>query len=312
MTDGFLGVDDPCCEPETAPVYVLPVPYEGTVTYGKGAAQGPQAIIDASRHIETYDEYLGKETYRQGIATLPPLDTTGTPDQVVSRLRDQVLAYIKNERHVVTLGGEHSIAAGAIAAYVEAHPDIGIVQFDAHADLREQYEDSRWNHACTMARVHDVVAADRIVQLGIRSMSAEEAERIATRGCSVHHWHDMALDLSESLKAIERLPETVYVTFDVDAFAPAVVRATGTPEPGGLDWLMTMRLLEGIASSKRVLGFDVTELTGGDAVSAFTVARLVYRMIGLFALGGGVNRPDGSRPSLEGICRLRRTTAPNP
>ena len=286
MTDGFLGVDAPSCRPESASVYVLPVPYEGTVTYGKGTAQGPEAIIDASRHIELYDEYLGREPYRQGIATLPPLDSTGTPEQVVSRLRDQVSAHIRNGRHVVTLGGEHSISVGAISAYVEAYPDIGIVQFDAHADLRETYEGSRWNHACTMARVHDVVAADRVVQLGIRSMSAEEAERIATREHTVHRCHGILVDPSESLKAIERLPETVYVTFDVDVFDPAVVRATGTPEPGGLDWLTTMRLLEAIASSKRVLGFDVTELTGGDAVSAFTVARLVYRMIGLFALGG--------------------------
>lgn len=284
--DAFLGEEAGCCKLADARVCVLPVPYEGTVTYGKGTAQGPQAIIDASCHVELYDEYLKEEPHLNGIATLPPLDSRGTPEEVIGRVRDEVASQLEGGRYVVTLGGEHSIAAGAIGAHVAACPEIGIIQFDAHADLREEYEGSSWNHACTMARAYEMVPAENIVQLGIRSMSAGEAARIAERNYAVHHCRSMLVDLSESLKAIERLPKKVYVTFDVDALDPAVVRSTGTPEPGGLDWMTAMRLLETIGRSKRVAGFDVTELCGGDTVSAFAVARLVYRMIGLFTSGG--------------------------
>jgi len=278
----FLGLSDPCCTPRNAAVRILPVPYEGTVTYGKGAADGPRAAIDASAQVELYDEVLRAEPWRCGIATLPPLRARKTPARMVQAVEREVARHVAPDRCVVTLGGEHSISTGAVAAHLAAWPDLGVVQFDAHADLRDRYAGSPWNHACVMARIRERIPSARVLQLGIRSLSAEEAalaDRKRYRLVSARDLLEQRVRLADRLR---RFPRQVYVTFDVDVFDPAVIRATGTPEPGGLDWYTAMDLLETLFRSKQVVGFDVVELSGGDPPSAFAAARLLYRMIGLW------------------------------
>jgi len=282
MTPTFLGLSDPCCTPEKAAVRILPVPYEGTVTYGKGAAGGPRAALEASAQVELYDEALRAEPWRRGIATLPALRARKTPARMVQAVEREVARHVAPGRCVVTLGGEHSISSGAVAAHLAACPGLGVVQFDAHADLRDRYAGSPWNHACVMARIRERVPAARVLQLGIRSLSGEEAALAGRKRYRLVSARDLIEKRVRLADRLRRLPRHIYVTFDVDVFDPAVIRATGTPEPGGLDWYTVMDLLETLFVAKQVIGFDVVELSGGDPTSAFAAARLLYRMIGLW------------------------------
>ena len=281
--DAFLGVSDPCCAIDRAAALILPVPYEGTVTYGKGTGEGPEAVIDASRQVELYDEHLDSEPWRLGIATLPALRSRESPEEMVQAVDQTVGGYAKPGRLVVTLGGEHSISSGAVAAHLRTYPEMGVVQLDAHADLRDTHEGTPWNHACVMARIRDLVPSSHVLQLGIRSLSAEEAALARSRSYSIVHARDIVQGRFEATNYLRHLPCEVYVTLDVDVFDPSVIRATGTPEPGGLDWYTVLGIMEHIFAAKRVVGFDVVELSAGDGASAFTTARLIYRMIGLWA-----------------------------
>ena len=283
MMDAFLEISDPCCAPDKAAALILPVPYEGTVTYGKGTGGGPQAVIEASQQVELYDEYLDSEPWRQGIATLPALHPRESTEEMVQAVDQTVDRYVKPGRLVVTLGGEHSISGGAVAAHLRTYPEMGVVQLDAHADLRDTYEGTPWNHACVMARIRDLIPSPRVLQLGIRSLSAEEAALARSRSYSIVHARDIVQGRFEATNYLRHLPCEVYVTLDVDVFDPSVIRATGTPEPGGLDWYTVLGIMEHIFAAKRVVGFDVVELSAGDGASAFTTARLIYRMIGLWA-----------------------------
>jgi agmatinase len=274
---------------------VLPVPYEATTTYQQGAADGPAAVIAASAHVETYDEELDSSPCACGIATLPPLTPRGAPEDAIDQVRKAVAAWAAPGRLVVTLGGEHTIAAGAVAAHLSAFEDVGVIQFDAHADLRPSYMGSRWNHACTMARIRDQLPPDRVIQYGVRSMSAREADDIRQHAYTVVPAHAIHTDLRGAARLIPDLPPKVYITFDVDVFDPSVVRATGTPEPGGLSWFETCDLLRDIFARRQVVGFDITEICAGDTVSAFTIARLLYRMVGWWA-ESRLNVVQGGRP----------------
>jgi agmatinase len=281
--DTFLGVSEACCAVDKAGVLILPVPYEGTVTYGKGTGGGPQAVIDASQHVELYDEYLDSEPWRQGIATLPALHPRGSAEEMVQAVDRAVSRYVKPGRLVVTLGGEHSISSGAVAAHLETYPDMGVIQLDAHADLRDTYDGTSWNHACVMARIRELVPPSHVLQLGIRSLSAEEAALAGSGRYSIVPAHEIIHGRFEAADCLRNLPGEVYITLDVDVFDPSVIRATGTPEPGGLDWYALLDILEQVFATKRVVGFDVVELSVGDDASAYTTARLIYRMIGLWA-----------------------------
>lgn len=185
---------------------ILPVPYEGTVTYGKGTSGGPAAIIDASQQVELYDEYLQSEPWRRGIATLPELRPRHDPERMVRAVESEVGRHIGPRRLVVTLGGEHSISCGAIAAHLKRYPDMGVIQFDAHADLRDGYEGSRWNHACVMARVREKVRSARVLQLGVRSLSAEEAALAKRRHYTLVPAREIVRGSSNLSAHLERLP----------------------------------------------------------------------------------------------------------
>jgi agmatinase len=290
----FLGVSDACCSAERAATRILPVPYEGTVSYGKGTGGGPQAVIEASQQVELYDECLRGEPWRTGIATLPALPPEPSPDRMVQAVEQAVDRLVAPGRLVVVLGGEHSLSSGAVAAHLKQFPEMGVIQFDAHADLRETYTGSPWNHACVMARIYERVASARCLQLGIRSLSTEEATLSRERDYRIAYARDIVEGRSGFSAALAALPRDIYITFDVDVFDPSIIRATGTPEPGGLDWYTVLAMLEQIFAEKRVVGFDVVELTAGDPVSAFTIARLVYRMVGLWAQSTGSKAPTAS------------------
>jgi len=281
----FLGLDEEAGDFDRARAVLLPVPYEATTSYGGGTRAGPSAIIDSSRYLELYDQEFGAETGPAiGIHTLPSVELTrGGPADAMAELRDvhdRVLE-AAGDRFVLMLGGEHAVSSPAIRSHSARHDDrITVLQFDAHADLRAEYEGSPHSHACAMARVLDV--AD-VVGVGLRAVSQEEVD-VASAHDGVHLiWAD---DMWESDawmdEALERLGEKVYITFDVDYFDPSLVPSTGTPEPGGGDWYRTLRFLRRVFESRSVIGCDVVELapTPGLHAPDFLVAKLVYKLLG--------------------------------
>jgi agmatinase len=266
---------------ETSRVAILPVPFERTVSYGKGTSAGPAAIIRASQSMELYDEELGAEPYLMGIATLPPfLPEAYDMAEAMAELQEEARTHLEKGKFLVTLGGEHSITQAPVRATKEVHGEIGVVQFDAHADLREEFEGTPYSHASVMKRVVD----DGIPTLavGIRSLSTPESQLIQARKLPVIWGHD--LDRAEELfpKLLAALPEKVYLTFDIDYFDPSVVPATGTPEPGGGLWYPTLRLLRHLFREKKVVAMDVLELApvGGHPASDFLTSKLIYKCLG--------------------------------
>jgi len=266
---------------ETSRVAVLPVPFERTTTYGKGTSAGPAAIIRASQAMELYDEELGTEPSRQGIATLPPfLPEAFDMVDAMAELQAEARNHMEKGKFLVTLGGEHSLSQAPIKAARDVHPDIGVVQFDAHADLREDFEGTPYSHASVMKRVVD--AGVPTLAVGIRSLSAPEAEVVRVKSLPVIWGHqlDRAAELFPPL--LRSLPETIYLTFDIDYFDPSLVPATGTPEPGGGLWYPTLALLRQLFQAKTVVAMDLVELAplGGQPASDFLAAKLIYKCLG--------------------------------
>lgn len=283
----FLALPPECSGFEEARVTVLPVPYDSTTSYQAGARNGPRAIVEASRHLELYDEETGREPYRVGIHTLPELEPAlSSPDAMTVRIEEVVGDLLDQGKFVVMLGGEHSVSVGAVKAFHRRFSDLSVLQIDAHADLRDSYCGTRYNHATTMRRIIEMVPA---VQMGVRSLSREEADLIREERLPVYFSKDLADKPDWLEEPIRLLSENVYVTIDVDAFDPAVMPATGTPEPGGLGWGQVNEILRTLASRRRVVGFDVTELAplAGQTAPDFLVAKLVYRLIG-YALGSSL------------------------
>jgi agmatinase len=276
----FGGLGEDFFSLDRARAVVLPVPYDFSTSYQGGARWGPRAILAASQNMELWDDELGA-VYRAGIHTLPEVEPTALgPEAMADRVGRAVGWILAQDRLPVVLGGEHSITAGAVKVVAERCGDLSVLQFDAHADMRDSYLDSRYSHACVMRRVRERVPA---ASVGIRSFSEEEAEFLRAR--PVPLWNPRAFralhgDWSPVLSA---LSGTVYVTFDLDAFDPAVLPATGTPEPGGLDWYEAVDLLRAVSEHSRIVGFDVVELAPipGQVASDFLAARLAYRLIGL-------------------------------
>jgi len=272
---------------EAARVVILPVPYDSTVSGRVGAREGPRAIIDASGEMETFDLALGFEPFRHGIHTLPELaPETGSSEGMVRRVESVVRELLDAGKFVVTLGGEHTVAVGAARAHAARTPGLSVLAIDAHADLRDAYLDSPYNHACTLRRI---LESAPVVQVGLRSAAVEEAALIQERALP---WLTPAVYRREGPAGVaKRLASNVYVTIDLDGFDPSIMAAVGTPEPGGLLWDEVTALLAAVARDRRVVGFDVTELAPalGPPACAQAAAKLTYRLIGL-ALG----RPDNA------------------
>ncbi len=270
---------------ERARVAIVPVPYDGTASYRPGARRGPAAVLEASAQLEWYDEELGFEPCAVGVATLPPLEVAVEPERTLARVERVVADVLQGGKWPVVLGGDHSITVGAVrAVHGQYDGELGVLQLDAHADLRDAYQGSRWSHACVARRLLELGC--RVAQVGVRSLSKGEAEFLqqSDRVQTVFA-HELRAGLGPALDAIEALPERVYVTLDLDALDPAAMPAVGTPEPGGLSWPELLQLLRRTFERKRVVGCDVVELCPVDGLHApeFTAARLVYKLIGYWA-----------------------------
>jgi agmatinase len=278
----FLGIPDDEARYETARGVVVPVPWEATVSYGAGTAKGPAAILDASRYVELYDEVLREEPYRKGgIHTAQAVDGSGDdPVAFLDGLESVAARLFADGKFPVFLGGEHSLTTAPVRAARAAFEDLSVLQFDAHADLRESYEGTPWSHACVMRRVHELGVP--AVPIGIRAISVEEAEFVHDEGLPVFWSHRIAHGEEWMDTVLNTLSDTVYITFDVDYFDPSLIPATGTPEPGGGFWHETMRFLGYVFQEKNVIGMDVVELAPIDGFHApdFVIARLVHRCLG--------------------------------
>jgi agmatinase len=275
----FLNLTPPFCSIETAAIAILPVPYEGGASYGKGTAEAPNSVIEASHYLELFDEDLKAEPYRMGITTVFPPTLPEDPAEVQKAIHDCCRSLIHKGKYVVLLGGDHSISVGYFKGLLEKHERISVIQLDAHADLRETYEGSLFSHACVMSRLRELTK--NTLQIGIRSMSAKEAKRVEQEGLSLYTMTEYRKKDAEIKEFIEKLPDPVFVTLDVDVFDWSVIRSTGTPEPGGLLWDEGLELLKYVFFHKNVIGFDVVELSHeeNDRNSPFAVAKLIYKML---------------------------------
>jgi agmatinase len=278
----FLGGPESTAELDRARVVILPFGYEGGVSYGKGAAAGPQAVLEASQYLELYDEVLDTEPNQIGIFTAASPDIAEDSERMAGQLQALVRDLLEQGKFVVVIGGDHSVTNGYLRAISRQYQQFGVIQLDAHADLRDRYEGSSLSHACTMARALELTP--HCLQIGIRSMSKEEARRIKRDGLAVYtmqDWRNGRLDLEA---ALDRLPAKVFLTLDVDVFDWSVISDTGTPEPGGCYWDEAMDLLAAVFAAKEVIGADVVELSHDprfqDIKSPFAVAKLIYKMIG--------------------------------
>jgi agmatinase len=288
LPTNFGLLEDEDSRYETSRVAVLPVPFERTTSYGKGTSGGPAAIVRASQAMELYDEELCGEPYRQGIATLPPfLPEAFDMQEAMAELEAEARRHLEAGKFLVTLGGEHSLTQAPVAAARAVHGEIGVVQFDAHADLRQEFEGTPFSHASVMKRVVDLGVPTLAV--GIRSLSAPEAAVVRERGLAVLWGHqlDRAAELFPPLLA--RLPKKIYLTFDIDYFDPSLVPATGTPEPGGGLWYPTLALLRTLFHEKEVVAMDCVELAplGHQPASDFLAAKLIYKCLGYLAEAEG-------------------------
>ncbi|MCH9648002.1 MAG: agmatinase [Deltaproteobacteria bacterium] len=277
----FLAPDPSHRDQESAAAVILPVPLERSTSYGQGTARGPEAVLAASTQVEWYDEELRSEPIRRGIATLPPVALSEWAMPAILReIQDAVSEQLEARKFVVTVGGEHSLSLAPVRAARERFQDIGVVQFDAHADLRDEYEGSPYSHASVMKRILDLGIPS--LPVGIRSLSAPEGELIREHEIPVL-WGfelDRALELWDSY--LDLLPRKIYLTFDVDFFDPSLLPATGTPEPGGGFWWPTLKLLRRLFTKKEVVAMDVVELAPipGQPSSDFVTARLIYKCLG--------------------------------
>ncbi|HOK67411.1 MAG TPA: agmatinase [Anaerohalosphaeraceae bacterium] len=262
----------------TAQIVILPVPYDQTSTWIKGADKGPEAILKASKNLEFYDILTDSEVFRKGIATDAPVLDCPTPDEMVKQVRQRMLGYFQKGKFPVLLGGEHSVSIGAFQAAAQSFSNLTVLQLDAHADTREEYEGSIYNHACVMARARQLCP---IVQAGIRSM--DSCEKPALDKTRVFFAHQIAADPQRRWidTLLSLLTDNVYLTIDLDVFDPSLMPATGTPEPGGLGWYEVISLIEQVCRHRNVIGMDVVELCPREHLwaSDFLAAKLIYQTL---------------------------------
>jgi len=261
---------------EGSGIIILPVPYDETSTWMKGSDHGPDAIMEASVNLEFYDVETGTEVHKKGIHTLDPVTEKSSPEALVEAVFKRTNDLLHHGRFPVIVGGNHTVSIGSIRAFSENYKNLSVLQLDAHADLRQEYEGSRFNHACTMARASEFAP---IVQVGIRSMAAEEIQFV--RKENVFFSHDLVNNKNLYDKAISRLTDNVYVTIDLDVFDPSLMPSTGTPEPGGPGYFEIMHFLRNVAKRKKIVGFDVVELCPSPAnrYADFVAAKVIYQLL---------------------------------
>jgi agmatinase len=271
----FCGLSGELTAYSQANVVILPIPFDKTSTWGKGADKGPAAIIDASEYLELYDIQTDSEVYKKGIFTARPIHAASS-SALIKKTDAAISRYLRDNKVVVTLGGDHSVSVGVIKSYARHYKDLSILQLDAHADSRETYEGSPYNHACVIARAREFTT--NIISVGIRSMDISERPNIDNK--KMFFAHDIHNSDKWINNAVRELSNSVYITIDLDVFDPGIMPSTGTPEPGGLGWYQVMKLLALVSKSKRIVGFDVVELCPSkNKAPDFIAAKLIYTLL---------------------------------
>lgn len=257
-------------------IIIIPVPYDATSTWIKGADKGPDAIMAASVNLEFYDVETRSSVHKRGIHTLPPLAIGDSPEELVNEVYVNTDKILADAKFPVIIGGNHTVSIGAVKAFSGHYDDLTVLQLDAHADLRQEYEGSPLNHACAMARITEMVPA---VQLGIRSMSEDELQYV--RDDRIFYSHDLFNDKSLYKKALDILTKNVYITIDLDVFDPSLMPSTGTPEPGGPTYYELMHFLKAVSGERKIVGFDVVEMCPSplDKAPDFVAAKVIYQLL---------------------------------
>lgn len=276
----YGGLENEFTAYEKAKIAVLPVPFDGTSTWLKGADKGPEAILEASANMELYDIETNSEVYKQGIATLEAVTEASSPEAMSREVEKQVDAILKDKKFPVILGGEHSVSIGAFHAVAKHYDNFSILQLDAHSDMRSEYEGSSHNHACVMARAKEVAT---VAQVGIRSSAIEEKENIETDRIFYAHEIKETNASTWMYEVSQKLNDNVYITIDLDVFDPAYVPATGTPEPDGLSYREVINFLKLINERHNIIGLDVVELCPNEInkASDFLATKLIYQILSM-------------------------------
>jgi agmatinase len=272
----FGGIEPQFGQKDTAAIFLQSIPYDGTSTWGKGADKGFEAFMDAAENMELYDIETQSEVYKKGIHLLPEITENASPEAMFNAVYDSTRELLKEDKFLTFFGGEHSVSIGIIKAFYEKFDNLTVLQIDAHTDLRPAYHGTPYNHACA---VYDASKNCNLIQVGIRSMDIEEREHLDDYKC--YYAQDMHGNHEWMDESIRQMTDKVYITFDLDAFDPAIMPATGTPEPGGLDWYTTIEYLRNVFESKEVVGFDIVELApiAGLKGPQFLAAKLYYKML---------------------------------
>ncbi len=271
-----FGGAEVICDYSESGIIIVPVPYDETSTWIKGSDKGPEAVMEASVNLEFYDIETATEVHRKGIHTIAPILEKRSPEDLVETVYLKTLHLLKEKKFPVIVGGNHTVSVGSVKAFSEQIQNLSVLQLDAHADLRKEYEGSQLNHACTMSRILEMVPA---VQVGIRSMSAEELPY--AREERIFYSHRLYYNKSLYKKAMNMLSENVYITIDLDVFDPSIMPSTGTPEPGGPDYFELMHFLRDVAKYKNVVGFDIVELCPSpvNKTPDFIAAKIIYQLL---------------------------------
>jgi agmatinase len=279
----YIALEEEFSSFKKSKIVVMQVPYDKTATYIKGTVNGPQAIIEASKKMELFDDELNQETYKIGIHTMEPLPVQDmAPEAMVEKVYGATTELLKTGKFPVILGGEHSLSIGSVKAFKETYPDLSVLHLDAHYDMRDVYFGSKFNHGCVARRISEICP---IVQTGTRSLSKEEKDFLATqangRVKTISAYDILEMPLWKDVIS-RSLSEHVYISIDLDVFDPSLMPAVGTPEPGGIGWYETLDLLREVTKDKKIVGFDVVELCPikGQVASDFLAAKLVYRLLG--------------------------------
>ena len=272
----YAGIPEKYSRLDDAKVVLIPVPYDGTSTWQKGADKGPEAFLNASENMELFDIETRTEPYKKGVYLAPAVTENSSPEKMVEAVHKTVKNYINQEKFVTIFGGEHSISIGTIRAFKESFENLTVVQIDAHADLRPEYEGTSCNHACA---VYEASKTTNLIQVGIRSMDIAEKEHMDEN--QTYFAHDLVNYDDWMDDAIGQMTHNVFITIDLDAFDPSILPSTGTPEPGGLLWYETLDFLKLIFKKKNVVGFDIVELCPNEEEksSDFLAAKLYYKML---------------------------------
>jgi agmatinase len=280
----FLGIPKKYCHLNKSKFVILPIPYEGTSSYKTGTKDGPQAIINASKQVEFYDEELKIEAYKAGICTLDELEPdVSSPEKMVEKIYNVAKGLLNKKRILIGLGGEHTVSIGLVKACKEMYKDLSVLQLDAHADLRDSYQGSKYSHACVMRRIK---AFCDYVGVGIRSISQEETSFAKKEKIRLFFAREIKDDPGFVDNILKSLSQNVYLTFDLDYFDPSIMSAVGTPEPGGPGWYETLDLLKSVIKNRNVVGLDLVELSPlpGIAAPDFLAAKLLYKIIGCISV----------------------------